>query len=257
MTIWVSYEDIDYSWEELQERFLQRYMEYPKIKNPRFVLQTHTRNLSIHGDLRFQIDEDHLIGWTILLQKCSPEKPPLSKEESKKFIESECNKLRPEPSSVSLRCEPKASQPVAWLDVEGKIPAGQVGATKNYPAFFYIWDRGTYTMGSLKPLFKEYFLHGKVFKNLRVVVRGVQAQKIDPETKKPIKGVYEIMWKFSIPKNQQPYCLSKRARKKEWYPPVGIIPIPEYYVREHRKEVFEWLKWVAPKWGVKIESDSE
>lgn len=209
---------------------------------------------SVHIDFRFKID-NHLIGWTILDNGL--EDKPDSKEEVKELVEKHDWKFTPNKKGVGLRAETKARQPVVWLDLGGrlkkigdivKIPKGSVGATRYEYGWFYLLDKGKITIGAQKPYFHEYFLDGEKFKKLRVVIRGVKAQKIDPETKKPIKGEYELLWRVMIPKDQEPYAVSKRARKKGWYPPKGHIPIPKWWIEENKKKYEEWLEWVKEKW---------
>jgi len=101
----------------------------------------------------------------------------------------------------------------------------------------------------MKPYFKEYFLEGeKVFKKTRVVIVGVKLPKLDPETKKPIKGYYQIVWNLWVPYEQVPYAITERAKKKGYVPPKDFIPIPKYWMEENKHEYDEWLDWAEEMW---------
>ncbi|MCK4964933.1 MAG: hypothetical protein KAS54_07615, partial [Dehalococcoidia bacterium] len=55
----------------------------------------------------------------------------------------------------------KAPEPHEWLDYEGEVPAGAVGATAELEGQFVIMDEGTIEYGAQKSYYHEYFLHGK------------------------------------------------------------------------------------------------
>jgi len=154
-----------------------------------------------------------------------------------------------------FRAEMKATQPCpAWLNVKGYVPKGKVGATRHHGGFFIIMAKGDVVYGALKPYFKEYFVKDPYcFKDwTRIIVRGVKAQKLDPEKKTPLKGQYELIWRIMIPETQKPYAITERAKRKGWFPPKGVIPFPLEWAKKHWKEdVEKWLEWVQEKWKEK------
>jgi len=270
--------------------FLAPYMEYPTCKKCKYVMQHHWRGASVHTDWRMEVN-DHLIGWTVLDNPKGTPTVTTVKEARKVFNEWKSKfKFRPEKKNIGLRAETKcpsevcdewtysikgikdgqvfieyknieklslrtleelARQPKVWLNVEGIVKPGEVGATKEYPGVFYIIDKGQVYFGAQKPYFHEYFIKSEkkdgVFSKkdwTRVIVRAVNVNIIDPETKKPKPGT-ELMWRILIPGDQTPYCL-KRGMKKKWVPPKNYIPVPP----EWRKgELYEkWYEWVKEQW---------
>jgi len=153
---------------------------------------------------------------------------------------------------LSLRTlEELAKQPKIWLKVEGVVKPGEVGATKENPGVFYIIDHGQVYFGAQKPYFHEYFIKSDkkdgVFKKddwTRIIVRAVNVNIIDPETKKPKPGK-ELMWRIMIPGDQTPYCL-KRGMKKKWVPPKNYIPVPPEWRKGEEYE--KWYEWVKEQW---------
>lgn len=221
-----------------------QYMEYPtKTSKRKFIMQDHWRGKSVHIDFRMEVN-DHLVGWTIL------DNPPgamdvTSIEDAKKMFRTLDWKLTWKKQKIGLRAETKARQPKEWLKVQGVVKPGGVGATKTKPAVFLVIEKGTFWEGAQKPYFHEYFIKSElgniIPKNkwIRIIMRGIRVTKVDPETKKPMKGKYEMMWRTMIPSDQTAYAL-KRGIKKQWKPPVGIIPIPP----DQRKGEL-WEKWQA------------
>ncbi|RLJ09965.1 MAG: hypothetical protein DRP15_01725 [Candidatus Aenigmatarchaeota archaeon] len=232
---------------------------------------------------------DHLVGWTILDNPKGTPKVTTVKEAKEVYekFKSEFN-FTPEKKNIGLRAETKcpsevcdewtydivkvedgviytkpkeerlsrsleelAKQPKIWLTVEGVVPPGSVGATKQNPGVFHIIDKGRVYFGAQKPYFHEYFLKSTMKNGLfkkddwtRVVVRAVNVQVIDPETKKPRPGK-ELMWRVLIPGDQTPYCLG-RGMKKKWVPPKDYIPVPPEWRKGEKYE--EWLAWVKEMW---------
>jgi hypothetical protein len=142
--------------------------------------------------------------------------------------------------------EELARQPKVWLKVHGVVKPGEVGATAGEVGVLHIVDTGHYWEGTQKPYFHEYFLKSDkttgVFPSgryTRIIFRGVRVQRINPDTKKPIKGQFEMMWRTMIPGDQNAYAM-KRGIKKGWKPPKGVIPIPP----DQRKGEL-WDKWQA------------
>ena len=70
-------------------------------------------------------------------------------------------------------------------------------------------DEGFYELGANKPLFREYFMDGKIFKG-RYLFRNLPATKNIKDT-----GKEQLTWFFWKPEDQTPYILSTRALKKQ------------------------------------------
>ncbi len=263
--------------EHITEKLVAKYMEY--ITEPReFVVERHEIGDAQHFDLRMWVGEpygDYAIGWSIVgFSKDDP-------ADIKKWIENIGKGFRAETKCVSEFCnewkfeiyekdgkyyyklkskselslEELARQPYAWFFPKLKvgdsleIEPGEVGAGEEAPGRFTILTRGKWMSGTQKAYFHEYFLKdGRYFKDwTRVVLRAVKVAKIDPETKKPIKGKYERMWRFMIPKTQMPYAISNRAMKENWKPPKECpFPFPKEWVKENFENQYrKWLQWIT------------
>ena len=230
-------------------------IEFPEPDSKRrYVIQSHIRGRSEHADIRREMN-GYLVGEEIV--GGNVDKPIFDE-----FIKSEGKQFRIEFKA----CQPKSWLVVTELDEYGKtplteeeidklwekirigssitVPKGAIGATKHKEGKFIVVDYGTYWEGAQKPYFKEFFYNGKKLKNwTRVVYIAVRVpvlrNKIPTEQK-------EIMWTIMIPKDQTPYCLTKRAREKGYYPPKGVIPVPPNW--RDTPEFKEWYEWVQKKW---------
>ena len=260
------------------------YLKYPTVPRPQFVIQWHLRGKGIddlteeekkalekahfkeimnpkglvrsaiekcagcsnHQDFRIQLTDRTLIGYTIVGLRFGIVGKDITKDDL--GIHAETTKKR------GFRAELKATQPSVWINVKGYVPKGKVGATAHHGGFFIIMAKGDVVFGALKPYFKEYFVKDPYcFKDwTRIIVRGVKAQKLDPEKKTPLKGQYELIWRIMIPETQKPYAITERAKRKGWFPPKGVIPFPLEWAKKHWKEdVEKWLEWVQEKWKEK------
>lgn len=165
--------------------------------------------------------------------------------------------LYKKPDEELSELEELARQPKEWLRVQGILKPGEVGATKEKVGVISIIEKGTFWEGTQKPYFHEYFVKTVVGnllpkgKWVRIIMRGIRVPKIDPQTKRAIKGQYEMMWRCMIPSDQIAYAL-KRGIKKKWKPPKGVIPIPP----DQRKGEL-WEKWQAYMRGEEPEKKSE
>lgn len=240
---------------------LAPYMEYPEPKKVcKYVMQWHTRGRSVHTDWRMEVN-DHLVGWTVLTPGGIP-KAISTLEESKKITSHHKFEFSAENKNRGFRAETKARQPKIWLTVEGVVKPGEVGATKEHPGVLDIIDKGQVIFGTQKPYFHEYFLkgakeNGPFFGDwTRVVVRAVNVQVIDPETKKPKKGK-ELMWRVLVPSDQEPYAISNRAMKKKWKPPKDYPePFPVEWTKKNFLEQYKkWYDWMVS--GDKHEKETE
>lgn len=241
---------------------LAPFMELPPMgKECHYVQQWHMRGKSVHTDWRMEVD-DHLIGWTVLTPGGIPTSPN-TEVEGRAVIKaygklefSTANKNR------GFRAESKARQPKVWLTVEGVVQPGQVGSTKEHPGVFVIVDKGRVYFGTQKPYFHEYFIksekEGGPFSSkdwTRVVVRAINVNVIDPETKQPKKGT-ELMWRVLVPGDQVPYAID-RGFKKKWVPPKNYNPVPPDW--RNGDKYIAWEQWVKGAWSGKaseLEEDS-
>jgi len=155
-------------------------------------------------------------------------------------------------SSESLSVESLARQPASWLTVKGYQGPGKVGATREGGGLFIIGETGQVIVGSLKPYFQEYFLKGTkgIFPDwTKVVVRGIKVGKWAPGTREAIKGEQEFLWRIMVAKDQKPYAISSRARRKNWVPPKGITPFPEEWAKKNwPKDYDKWKQYVKEQW---------
>ena len=165
-------------------------------------------------------------------------------------------KLLLERKGKGFRAEQKALQPKVWLFKEKKVDEifdVMVGAGEPRGKMF-VMTRGKGIHGAKKLDLKEYFLkstesgqYGGFEDWTRLIVVPVRVQRVDPETKQPIKGKYETLWRAMIPKEQMPYTISDRAMKKNWRPPKNNPePFPVEWVKKNWPEQYEkWKKWMA------------
>jgi len=230
---------------------LAPYMELPSVeKELKYVMQWHIRGRSVHTDWRMEVD-DHLVGWTVLTPG-GINKPAATVEEGKERVKTTGFEFKTEIKNKGFRAETKARQPKVWLTVEGVVKPGEVGATKEHPGVLVIVDTGRVYFGTQKPYFHEYFIKSNKkdgpFSSgdwTRIVVRAVNVNVIDPETKKPKEGT-ELMWRVLIPGDQVPYAID-RGFKKKWVPPKGYIPVPPEWREGEKYET--WEKWVKDAWA--------
>ena len=238
------------------------YMTYPdESKAYRYVIQMHFRGRSSHLDLRME-HNDYLIGWTIMdLIKGAIKEPVETLEQARKIWKKISKidwdkgvpKLRPgikpgyKEKYAELSAARKAPEPRVWMNVEGVVPKGEVGATKQYPGVFLIVDRGIVEYGAQKPYFHEYFLSkGKlkgrwVFRQLRPKeFKGkVELKEIIPPSRET-KYREEAAWFLMKPVDETPYVLSDSAIEKKWIPPAGVSALPKSIRTQVPKEFQYW-----------------
>jgi len=206
------------------------FLEYPdESKSYRFVAQHHWRGKSVHLDLRFEAN-DHLVGWTVMEQPDDAVDEPVLTLEDAKRMEDKLNwKLLKQNEKVLVA--KKAKQPKDWLKVEGVVPKGGIGSTREFPGVFLIIDSGKVEFGAQKSDFHEYFLHGKKLKG-RFVVRLI------PENQRASRSPF--IWIAWFPEDQTPYVLSRDAVKKGWMPPKGVSTLPKAIRDKIPKEYRYW-----------------
>lgn len=197
---------------------------------------------SVHTDFRIKVG-NVLKGFTIMDARPGKIKEPVRTVKQAKELEKDWEtyfKLsnKPETYLVSPRrklwVELKKPEPLAWLNVEGVVPPGKVGATRYEFGVFSIFDRPIVYPGAQKPDFCELFLYGKRFTG-RWVVRLLP----NPwRAEMPRRAFVWLMWK---PEEQTPYVLSRRAVQKRWMPPDGISCLPPE-IRQQIPEKYQYWK---------------
>ncbi|MEM7825921.1 MAG: hypothetical protein QW412_03645, partial [Candidatus Aenigmatarchaeota archaeon] len=229
-------------------------------KKWRYVIQAHFRGTSLHLDFRCEREFD-LIGWTLLVQIPEEIKEPVTTlEQARKIIESKDFKIDFEKGEIrkrkikggiirraEIRVVKKAPEPKEWISVEGVMPKGEVGATKEYPGVFLIVDKGRVEFGAQKDRFHEYFLSEGKLKSGRWIFRALpqritKEEEILPEAKLPKETEIRepFYWVLMQPEIQTPYVLDKDSIEKDWLPPFGISALPEAIRKNVPKNLRYW-----------------
>jgi hypothetical protein len=205
---------------------------------------THGADLdSVHGDLRFQIDSQKLEGWTLNLI-LSIKSDPENYSDAKKLIDkklSDAIKLLLDPTKKTVS-EKKSLEPIEWLVIDKTtFPEGTVGGTKNLKGYMGIVDKGIVEFGAKKPHFVEYFLSGEIFNGrLIFTLRPNVWRKQSIESGEPSKtGKGYTVWMCFFA-DDEPYTISSRALKKNWYPPVNISALPRKIRNQIPSEYQYW-----------------
>jgi hypothetical protein len=254
--------------EQFQNLLFGKGLELGKQQNPymrlpdedrthRYVVQEHFRGKSMHADFRIEsADKEKLVGWTLNTLIADVIKEPVTTLAQAKALKSVSNskvnyskvnwetgafkKRRKEGTEEHVDVEilsiPKEPEPRAWLDFEGVIEPGNVGATAQFPGVLRIVDKGVCEYGAQKSNFHEYFprsnrneggLHYRIiFKHLRLPARDGQDER--------------DVWLLIKPVNQTPYVISNRAVEEEWVPSRGFSCLPEVIRKQVPKEYRYW-----------------
>jgi len=210
-------------------------------KSWKWVIQLHRRGKSCHYDLRLQVTQDLLVGWT--LNTVGVKEVHKSIAETEKQAYKAFAKFYPkflDPNSKVV-CETKSVEPAEWLFVNSLFPEGSVGASRFKTGSMIICDHGTVEFLANKVYFHEYYLHGK-YLNGRLTVRqlpNVWKKKsiAAGEASKTGRGYAVWMASFS---NPEPYVLSRRAMDNKWYPPEGYSSLPKYVRDQIPTELQYW-----------------
>lgn len=220
------------------------YLKYPsEDKKWKFVLQAHLRGKSVHGDLRMQISSDILVGYTLNWIKSIP-REATSLTDAKKLIDAKLPQAWKDLNDPQTKIvtELKKPEPAEWMTIEAEFPEGSVGATKYKKGYMIIVDEGEVEFGALKTSYREYFFHGKHIppelsvRQLPNIWRQRSLHTGEPE--KTGKG-YTVWMTFAS--KPDPYVLSPRAKKEDWYPPKGISALPKK-VRDQIPSEFQYWK---------------
>ncbi|MEA1957620.1 MAG: hypothetical protein U9N01_04615 [Euryarchaeota archaeon] len=202
------------------------------------MLHMHVRGKSVHGDLRFQVTKDWAVGWTLYIPE-GLSKVPESFSECKKLVDKEILpivKAKFEDPKKRFNCGKKAVEDARWLDFQGMVQPGDIGATKKEPGFLYIVDRFDVEYGTQKNHYHEYFCNGKLV-NGRVCVKLLENKK---EWKKTGEGL--MTWMLTVAEMNDPYVLSLRAVNKKWIPPFDRSALPEKMKSKVPDDYKYWLK---------------
>jgi len=213
-------------------------------KKWKFAVQNHHRGRSLHQDLRME-RPSFLVGRTLNVQrKGIPKEDVDTMEEAREFAKDPKNIKNFKQGTQGAQqivAEKKAPEPFPWLNFEGVMKRGEVGATKEHEGVFLITASGEVEFGAAKPWFQEYWLHDtkKTYNySGRLVVRLLK-NIWGPER----TGRGKFVWMAWFTKDQKPYILSKRAVDIKAMPPQGLSWLP----RAMRKKVPESLRY----WKVK------
>jgi len=133
----------------------------------------------------------------------------------------------------------KAPEPHEWLTYEGRVSPGEVGATAERSGRFFIVDKGTIEFGAQKPYYHEYWLHGKIFRDLHLIIR-----RLPTAPKWELKAAFAWMGFFALPE-KLPYTITTRAIEKVYMPPIGKSALP----REIRNQIPEAYRYWTKKDG--------
>ena len=221
--------------------------------NGKWRLFQHHRGASVHKDLRMKVN-GFLRGWTITDTPAGAVKEgPESLKQLYDIRDRVKWKFRPSMDpATAVVAVPKARQSLIWLNVVNVIiEPGQVGATKNERGAFTLCDEGMFFEGMDKPVFKEFFFDGNVFKG-RVTFRLISTtafakRAADPE--ETPKRALQWQLKTNL-KDQVPTILGTRERRKpkdqQFVPAEGQMlipprPVPNVAVNARMiKEEFQW-----------------
>lgn len=213
------------------------------------VYQLHYRGASVHGDLRMKIN-DHLIGWTMAVQKAGAVPDTNTVEQGKKGLEGltlEGNRIHKSLLAPSrVRSFPKKRQPVAWLEARDQvIDPGDVGATAEEEGVLVIADRPKFEQGIQSSRFHEYFFtgKGKLLQGVmfsRLLASGGGTPRETEEGTRTREG--ETFWVTSFSKDALPSILSTRAVRRGVMPPSGRSWIPQTLERVTPEEFRYWEK---------------
>lgn len=215
-------------------------------RKKRFVIQHHWRGKSVHMDFRLEDPSGkNLVGWTLFDEIASKISNPVeSLQEAVEADKQDISKIDLNtgvPKDQKIQVVQKGPQPLNWLNVQGYVGPGSVGATKDHPGIFHIIDKAMYEPGADKPFFKEYFLYGKIFKGRYVLRKLPSTGNFKDSGKSP------FVWFFWKPEDQTPYILSSRAIRKQDFP-IGEASsswLPSDWESKIPEELIWWGKSIT------------
>lgn|GEM_PF-1212780 len=212
------------------------------------MLQYHLRGRSLHADLRLRVNE-HLIGWTLSLQRPGAITDPVETVEGARRIARsfsvEGNRYaKPLVAPAKVFATPKSRMPVAWLDLDGEVfDEGEVGATANEKGVIVAVDRPKVEWGLQKPFAHEYFLSGGRQLNGILHFRLLTGQPGEPEPEVEAgrrSPAGEPFWTAFLSRELLPSVLKPRAVETCSMPPDGYSAIPVSIERDTPQEYRYW-----------------
>lgn len=219
------------------------FLIYPDEKKDwQFVLQAHIRGESCHGDLRIQISDNLLIGYTLNWIK-EVKLLPLSVAEVKSIL----TKIMPRQwrilASDKIVTELKSPEPLEWLTINNAhFDKGSIGATRFKDGFMVILDKGKVEFGALKPHYREYFFHG-AYMPKRFVFRllpNVWRSKSFENDELSKTGSNIVVWLGFAADETKPYVITPRAISQNWIPPLGFSALPQNIKNTIKPEFHFW-----------------
>jgi hypothetical protein len=205
------------------------------------VLQFHFRGKTLHADLRFKVG-DHLVGWTLALQKAGAVPKVDTIAEAKKIANafkvggSRYTKDMQLPSRVFAT--PKSRQPLVWMNLgDAVFEPGEVGATRNEPGVYVEVMKPKVEWGLQKPSSHEYFITGDPDFAGTLTFRLLVGEGNQPEGR---AGEGEAFWTSGFAKTALPSVLKRRAVNTKSMPPLGQSAMPQTLMRVTPKEFRFW-----------------
>lgn len=212
--------------------------DLPKKSGPQpAIFQYHFRGKSLHGDLRFKVN-NHLVGWTLSLQRPGAVKEAVDTvEQARRLARTygvEGDRIaKPILAPAKILATPKDRHPVVWLGIDGKVfEEGEEGASENERGVIVAVDKPSVEFGLQKPSSHEYFftkgkqLNGIMFFRLLTGRAGGTAD--------------EPFWTAFLSKEFLPSVLNRRAVETKSMPPDGLSAIPISLERTIPREFQYW-----------------
>lgn len=218
-------------------------LDWPDKPGPRpAVFQFHFRGSTLHGDLRFRVN-DHLVGWTIAIQKpgAVPEVDTVAEGRriAAAFDVDGSEFTKPMVLPARLFAAPKSRQPVEWLSIgDVVVEPGGVGATRNEPGVYVEVSDTRVEWGLQKPHAHEYFLTGDPKFYGRMAFRLLAGDAGAPENR---VGDGELFWTCGFTQVALPGVLATRAVETRSMPPLGQSAMPASLMRATPREFRFWL----------------
>lgn len=213
----------------------------------RAVLQHHWRGKSVHLDLRMEVT-DFLVGWAMTAQRAGAVREDVdtlseARRIAQTFGPDGDRFFKPFRAPAKVLGVPKLRQPVVWLDTQGVIERGEIGATREEEGVFLIVDKPKVEYGRQQSFFHEYFftqgkhLNGVVF--FRQLVGRGRATAEDVEAGRATRAG-ETFWTGWLSKDLLPSILKRRAVNEKIMPPPGFSWIPLSLERDTPEEFRYW-----------------
>jgi hypothetical protein len=205
-------------------------------------LQLHFRGASMHADLRMKVAADHLVGWTLAVQRKGTIGQVETIEEGKAAADvfsmdgSRYNKPLVLPDRIFA--VPKSRQPLAWLSIGNEVfEPGSVGATRFEPGVFLQIGRFNAEWGTQDSYYHEYFLTGLDDFFGTLTFRQLQGQGGSLDS--GLAQENELFWTGGF-SNPLPSVLRRRVLTTGAMPPRGQSAMPISLMEITPKEFRFW-----------------